>query len=173
VIPAITGLAGAAAGVALAHFRWARDRATAREAPYEERRRDAYDGLWRVVETAHGVARTAPPKSAAAERDLLAEVNSFAMVNGVYIDAVDRQLAHEYISEILRFLANLEAADRPKYREMMASTAAFPRDFGPTVRALAEEGNRVEGLRLELRSRVQAVIRGRDSGCGELRPGTD
>lgn len=86
------------------------------------------------------------------------------MVNGVYIDDADRQLAHEYITGVLRFLANLEAADRPEYREMVTSTASgFPSDFGPAVKELAQESQRIEELRVELRSRVRTVLGGAPS----------
>ncbi len=135
----------------------------AQRGPYEEKRRDAYDGLWRVIEQAHVFARSEGPKSASAERRFTADVNAFAMVNGVYIDDADRQLAHEYITGVLQFLANLEAADRPEYREMAMSTASYPSDFGPAVQQLAQESQRIEELRVELRSRVRTVLGGAPS----------
>jgi hypothetical protein len=83
------------------------------------------------------------------------------MVNGVYIDEADRQLAHEYISDMLQFLTMLDAADRPEDREIKATTAAFPRDFGPKVQKLSDKRKCIEAQRAELRSRVQMILRGK------------
>jgi hypothetical protein len=158
LLPAITGLAGAVIGAGLAQFRWVRDRADVRRGPYEEKRREAYDGLWRVVQQAHVAARLDAPQSPATERKLLAEVNTFAMVNGAYLDSEDRRLASEYIAGVLTLLDQLEKADRPEYRDMRLSTAAFPPDFGPNLQELSVAAADAERLRAKLRDKVRNVM---------------
>lgn len=157
-VPALAGLAGIGLGAALAQFRWSRDRSDARRAPYDEKRREAYDGLWRVVEQAHVAARLEGAQSAAREWQLLADVNSFSMLNGVYVDDADRQLAFQYIRATLSLLAEIEKAERPEYREMVANTSAFPTSFGPTMKQLAALAEHNEELRISLRDRVKQVM---------------
>jgi hypothetical protein len=163
IIPAVTGLLGVGVGAGLTQLRWARDRADARRAPYGAKRRDAYDGLWRIVEQAHAAART---ESSISKMELLASVNTFAMVNGAYLDDADRHLAHSYIEGVLAFLDELKDADRPEYRDLIPSTAAYPPDFGPRLSRLAEAARQNETMRLELRGRVQRVM-GNDAAPNE------
>jgi hypothetical protein len=158
ILPALTGLLGVGLGVGLTQLRWARDRADAHRAPYDEKRREAYDGLWRIVEEAHIAARTESTESSASEVELMAKVNAFAMVNGAYVDDVDRQLAQDYINGVFAFLRDLKAADRPEYRDLIPSTATYPPDFGPDVSRLAEAARRNETMRLQLRLRVRSVM---------------
>jgi hypothetical protein len=98
----------------------------------------------------------------------MADINAFAMVNGVYVDDDDRRLAHEYITGVLRFLADFERADRPEYHDMTMSSVMFPDDFGPNLQHLSESAKGNELLRSELRRRIRRVMGEPTKGTGEI-----
>jgi hypothetical protein len=77
--------------------------------------------LWRVVQQSEVTARLEGAPTSSVQLKLMAAVNTFAMLNGVYVDDDDRRLAHEYVSSVLDFLGLLDQADRPEYRDMASA----------------------------------------------------
>jgi hypothetical protein len=160
-LAASTALLGTGLGLIVGELRARRDNEREEATFYRDRRREAYEQLWRITEQAHVTARIEARVRPEEQIELLGTANSFAMLNAVYIDAADRQLAHNYLQSVLTFLSLLaETAEGRRYRGISLSTTQFPEDFGPTVQHLSEALKLSRQLGSELRSRVRTALGG-------------
>ena len=133
--------------------------ASGRPRSYQDKRQEAYEGLWQVVQTAHlRMRRSLNEGFSAGISAFLVDVTSFGWKNGIYIDEADQALAQEYlfmVYEFLRLVVQHEAA-----KEWVATTAALPRDVPATLRAMQVAQDQADELHAQLAGRVRAVLAG-------------
>jgi hypothetical protein len=126
---------------------------------YQDKRREAYEGLWEVVQTAHlRMRRSLTEGFSDGISAFLVEVTSFGWKKGIYIDEADQELAQEYlfmVYEFLRLVVQHEVA-----KDWVATTAALPRGVPRTLRAMQVAENKADELRAQLAGRVRAVLAG-------------
>lgn len=121
----VLGLLGVIAGLWYGQRRWRREREDKQRNFYETKRKEAYAGLWEVVQDAHLGMRASLRKSPSLGFPaFLTNVNSFMWKHGVYIESLDRELAQEYlflVYEFLRLVSQSEGA-----REWIELSVEFP-----------------------------------------------
>ena len=109
--------------------------ASGRSKSYQDKRQKAYEGLWKVVQTAHLRMRQSLNEGfSAGISAFLVDVTSFGWKNGIYIDEADQALAQEYlfmVYEFLRLVVQHEVA-----KDWVETTAALPRELPATMRAM-------------------------------------
>jgi hypothetical protein len=133
--------------------------ASGRPRSYQDKRQEAYEGLWQVVQAAHPrMRRSLNEGFSAGISAFLVDVTSFGWKNGVYIDEADQALAQEYlfmVYEFLRLVVQDEVA-----KDWVEATAALPRELPATLRALQMAQDQADELHTQLAGRVRAVLAG-------------
>lgn len=98
VLGPVLGLLGVGLGVWIGHRQWERDFAKKNAESFESHLRDAYFGLWDVVEDAHLKMGSALDElTPEVFSGFLADVNNFMIRHGLYIQRDDRLLVLEYL----------------------------------------------------------------------------
>jgi uncharacterized membrane protein len=103
-LPAVTALGGTVVGLVVGELRARRTDRREDGEFYRDRRRAAYEQLWKITEDVLGTARVRDDLDAAEHLDLTRRVNVFSLQHAVYIDAPDRQRAGECLESVLVFL---------------------------------------------------------------------
>ncbi len=147
--------------------------ASDRAKSYQDKRQEAYEGLWEVVQTAHLRMRQSLTEGfSAGISAFLVDVTSFGWKNGIYIDDADQALAQEYlfmVYEFLRLVVQHEVA-----KDWVATTASLPRDVPRTLRAMQVAQDKADELHAQLAGRVRAVLAGLpDQPAGQRRTAGD
>jgi hypothetical protein len=126
---------------------------------YQDKRQEAYEGLWEVVQTAHlRMRKSLTDGFSDGISAFLVDVTSFGWKNGIYIDEADQALAQEYlfmVYEFLRLVVQHEAA-----KDWIATTASLPRGVPATLRAMQVAQDKADELYAQLVGRVRAVLAG-------------
>src|SRR5437879_2523276 len=119
VIVAIIGLAGTLIAALIAYRQWRTGERLKREAGFVERQQALYRELWEKVERASVSLRRAgadPPDEPEPIRLLrrekefdaaIVEVNSFLLVNSLYIDRRDRDATRRYMDAVREYTSLL------------------------------------------------------------------
>jgi hypothetical protein len=145
--------------------------ASGRSKSYQDKRQKAYEGLWKVVQTAHLRMRQSLNEGfSAGISAFLVDVTSFGWKNGIYIDEADQALAQEYlfmVYEFLRLVVQHEVA-----KDWVATTAALPQELPATMRAMQVAQDQADELHAQLAGRVQAVLAGLPDQPAAERPTT-
>ena len=147
--------------------------ASDRAKSYKDKRQEAYEGLWEVVQTAHLRMRQSLTEGFSdGISAFLVDVTSFGWKNGIYIDDEDQALAQEYlfmVYEFLRLVVQHEVA-----KDWVATTASLPRDVPRTLRAMQVAQDKADELHAQLAGRVRAVLAGLpDQPTGQRRTAGD
>jgi len=147
--------------------------ASDRAKSYQDKRQEAYEGLWEVVQTAHLRMRQSLTEGFSdGISAFLVDVTSFGWKNGIYIDEADQALAQEYlfmVYEFLRLVVQDEVA-----KDWVATTANLPRRVPRTLRAMQVAQDKADELHAQLAGRVRAVLAGLpDQPTGQRRTAGD
>lgn len=177
----VLGLLGIVLGVWIGHRQWQRDFAKKNAESFESHLREAYFGLWDVVEDAHLKMRAAlDGLTPEVFSGFLADVNNFMIKHGLYIQRDDRLLVLEYLfwtNEYLRILAQ-----SPRGRALIEISLAAAdwdgpdnREFGTQMGVLSEVQERAQALRNRLRDRIREVVGGprSDAWSSDHKPSGD
>ncbi len=161
VLAPVLGLTGTALGLWLGERRWKRDSQRKEAEGFQVNLRQAYFGLWDIVEDAHLKMRAAlEGLTAEVFSGFLADVNNFMIKHGLYITRDDRILVLEYLfwtNEYLRVLAQ-SPRGRALVEMSMAYTTREDGGLGMQVQVLEELQDRAQELRNLLRSRIREVV---------------
>src|ERR1044071_4279154 len=155
----LIGLFGVGLGIWFGQKRW-RQEAKGHDAEfYQAKRREAYVGLWEVVQAAHLRMRQSLRSGLGSSVSVfLTDVNAFGWKNGIYIEDEDQKLALEYLFIIYEFLRLVVQHDG--MREWVASTAPLPRHVPSTVETMKLAEDEANSIRDELVRRIKTVLIG-------------
>lgn len=154
----VLGLSGTLLGIWYGHRRWHTEREDEHGDFYRKRQREAYAGLWEVVQEAHLSMRTSlDGLDSDVFSAFLTNVNAFGWRQGVYIEDSDRELAQEYLFLVYEFL-RLVASNDAGRRWIMSTAPRLPGEIPETLRAMKLAEAAAEGVREKLANRIRAVL---------------
>ena len=154
----VLGFLGTLLGLWIGHRRWNTDREDIDGKDYKSNLRSAYLELWDVVEDAHLKMRQSLDDGLSPEvfSGFLADVNSFMISKGLFIERGDRILVLSYLFAQNEYLAL--ASSSPQGQAAAVITMEFPPNMPGNLSALAELERKVQALRDELRARIRSVL---------------
>jgi len=145
--------------------------ASGRAKSYQEKRQEAYEGLWEVVQTAHLRMRQSLTEGFSdGISAFLVDVTSFGWKNGIYIDEADQALAHEYLFMVYEFLRLV--VQHEVVKDWIATTASLPPGVPAALLAMQVAQDRADELHAQLAGRVRAVLAGLPDQPSGQRPTT-
>jgi len=155
----VLGLLGVCLGIWYGQRRWRGDREAHHSDYYQTKRKEAYVGLWEVVQDAHLSMRESLTRTFSEDfAPFLTNVNAFVWKHGIYISDKDRDLAQEYlytVYEFLRLVVNNEAA-----KHWIISSISFPEDTPSTLSSMKIAEDKANAVRDQLTGRIRTVIGG-------------
>jgi hypothetical protein len=148
-VGALIGLAGTLIVAYIGYRQWRLSREDAKRQDVVKAKRQAYEGLWKLVEKTHVELRTNPHELQHL-RERIAEVNSYVLENEVYLADGDQELVNRYLEALVEMISwALREAD-PATRILLEKTAEIPREATAVLRAF--------DLRDQLKSRVRKAL---------------
>jgi hypothetical protein len=123
---------------------------------YRTRRKEAYAGLWEVVQDAHLKMRASLKADLSELPGFLVDVNSFLWKNGIYIDPADRDLTQEYLFLVYEFLRTVSWNSRAK--EWTISSIAMPDNLPSTLEIMKVAQEAADDVRDQLIARIRIVL---------------
>src|ERR1041384_1705607 len=100
-IPAAIALIGTIVTVLIGYRQWKRQQEASRYSTVFTEKQSAYKELWNKLESVHIKLRTGDV-SLAEFNNLVREVNSYILKNGLYIEEKDRQLSSQYLKAVFK-----------------------------------------------------------------------
>ena len=168
IVGPVLGLSGVVLGIWYGQRHWRRERDDRHGEFYQTARREAYTGLWEVVQDAHLNMRASLKTGLKGFPVFLTDVNSFIWKHGLYIDDADRELAQEYlylVYEFLRIIAPNEAAKDWAITSVAVITESGPFEQLPTkLSAMTIAQNEANHVRDQLAERIRLVLGAAPSG---------
>jgi len=160
VLSSLIALCGVAVTAGLGYRQWRKQQDSARNASFRDDRRGAYKVLWEKVEEIHVRLRVSPREAVTVTADLQA-INSFALLNSLYIDPKDVELVNSYLNAVRR-LAGIVASDADKgTQERWSATQQIPPSVLKTFQGMKAADEEIEEIRGVLISRFRNVMRGK------------
>jgi hypothetical protein len=172
----VLGLVGVVIGIWYGQRQWKKDRKEQKTDFFISKRRDAYIGLWELIQNAHIAMRISlkgPPSPESILSDLfdktITEVNSFSLRFGIYIDDQDRALAQEFIELVYRFIAvasEVKIPDR-SIQDVIGKTYYMPEEKRLDYPQVKRAEDAVNAISDQLILKIRGVL---GAPPGELSP---
>ena len=157
-IPAAIALIGTIVTVLIGYRQWKRQQEVSRYSTIFTEKQSAYKELWDKLESVHIKLRT-EEVSLTEFNDLVREVNSYILRNGLYIEEKDRRLSSQYLKAVFKMKEVIA-----KSGDDEAETAMHLTDLGPdevTAKEILSVMRAVDESRNLILERFRKVIGGK------------